>query len=1012
LSKKETYIYYSVFYKTEKELNHKIMNTSKLTKIITFLFFALPFTLFSQQLNHKLGDILVQLKAKKNIHTLTNEFQLFHGDSSRIEIKKAVVSDMNIWLLHLDYINIDELAFLEKIKKHSSVLNAQFNHFTSLRTTIPNDPEFPNQWQYLNDGTNGAIADADIDADLAWDIATGGVTTNGDTIVICVIDAGIDHDHEDLTGNIWVNHGEIQGNGIDDDNNGFTDDFQGWNSFSMTDNVFNNNNHGTSVAGIIGAKGNNNIGITGVNWNIKIMVVIGGSGMEDEVLTSYSYPLSHRKKYNETNGIEGAFVVATNASWGVDQGMASDFPLWCAFYDSLGHHGILNCGATANDNFNVDIEGDMPTTCTSDFLISVTNTNSSDIKFSDAGYGATSIDLGAPGALTWAVEPDNNYGSFGGTSAATPHVTGAIGLLYSAPCSNLPALALNDPAAAALLVKEYILNGVDPNISLDGITFTGGRLNVNNSIQTLMDSCGSCPPPSSLSASNIIDISTTLTWVENDSTLSANLRYRELPNENWVTLTNVESPFLLNNLTGCTNYEVQVESACSSEQSGFIYSHFFTTEDCCIAPSDLIVIDVTESSVSLSWTAIFAASSYYLELTPINPNQPPLFYNNTFTDKSILNLPPCTEFKITIQSDCDTGFSIYSDPTFFQTSGCGACRDLPYCTIESGGANLEWIANVTFNTLNNSTVSNGGYGDFTNLVDTEIEAGETYEISVSPGYAGSNFLEYFRAWIDYNQDGDFEDDGEIILASTDDVNTTVSNDVLIPTNAISGSTRMRVLMRWGGMNMSNPPPCEDIDFGEIEDYCISIIGGSSIACSPTNMIDTTLVNFNSLGINWVAPSTGYESFLIEYRKTGAMDWDSNESDELEELITDLEECSSYEFRIQTICEANALSDFSNIFIFNTKCEVSVGELPSEISNVAIFPNPFSDNIFINFSLGKKSVLDFELIAIDGQVVFKNILEKNIGEHSLEISDLKILPAGIYFLKIKTDNNFIIKKIVK
>lgn len=989
------------------------MYISKLPKIITLLIFIFPNMLFSQQLDHKLGDILVQLKNKKDIHSLTHDFHFFQGDSTQIEIKKAVVPDMNIWLLHIDYVNVDELVFLEKIKRHSAVLNAQFNHFTSLRSTIPNDPEFSNQWQYLNDGINGAITDSDIDADLAWDIATGGVTANGDTIVICVIDAGIDHDHEDLVGNIWVNHSEIQGNGLDDDNNGFTDDYRGWNSFSMTDNVFNNNDHGTSVAGIIGAKGNNNIGIAGVNWNIKTMVVIGGSGMEDEVLTSYSYPLRHRKKYNETNGAEGAFVVATNASWGVDLGMASDFPLWCAFYDSLGHHGILNCGATANDNFDVDIEGDMPTTCTSDFLISVTNTNSSDLKHSDAGYGATSIDLGAPGAETEAIEPDNNYGLFAGTSAATPHVTGAIGLLYSAPCSNLSGLALNDPPAAALLVKNYILNGVDPNVSLDGITFTGGRLNVNNSIQLLMDSCGICPPPSSLSSSNTIDISTTLTWINNDSTISANIRYRELPEGNWVTLTNLESPFLLNNLTGCTDYEVQVESVCSSEQSGFIYSHFFSTEGCCVAPNDLVLISANNNSAQIGWSEIFAASNgYQLLLTSPNPNITPLNISTNLSEFSFLELENCTEYLLKIRTDCDTSISDFSEYLTFETSGCGACRDLPYCEIKSDGANLEWIANVTFNTLNNSTASDGGYGDFTNLADTEIEAGETYEVSVSPGYSGSNFLEYFRAWIDYNQDGDFDDDGETILAPPDDVNTTVSNNVTIPANAFSGSTRMRVLMRWGGTNISDPSPCEDIDFGEIEDYCVNIIGGSGIACSPTNMIDTTLVNLNSMNITWEVPSTNYDSFLIEYRQEGTMDWDSNASEDLEELITELEKCSTYEFRVQTICNANTSSDFSEVFTFNTKCDVSIEELQNKISKVEIFPNPFSDNIFVNFSLGKKSVIDIEIVAVDGQVIFKNDLERNIGKHSIEISDLNYLPQGIYFLKIKTDHNFIIKKIVK
>lgn len=989
------------------------MIRTKFPKIIPILFLIFPTFLFSQQLDHRLGDILIQLSDEKDIDIIIQDHQTFQGDPTQITLKKSVVPFLNIWLLQIDYVNIDELLFLETIRRHPSVLNAQFNHFTTLRSTIPNDPEFPNQWQYLNDGSNGAIADVDIDADLAWDISTGGITANGDTIVVCVIDAGIDHDHEDLQGNIWINHAEIDGNGIDDDNNGFIDDVQGWNSFSMTDNVFNNNDHGTSVAGIIGARGNNNIGVTGVNWNIKTMVVIGGSGMEDEVLTSYSYPLSHRKKYNETNGNEGSFVVATNASWGVDQGMASDFPLWCAFYDTLGQYGILNCGATANDNINVDIDGDMPTTCTSDFLIGVTNTNSSDLLHSNAGYGANSIDLGAPGALTWTIEQNNEYGLFAGTSAATPHVTGAVALLYSAPCSNLPALAKNDPPAAALQVKEYILNGVDPNNSLAGITFTGGRLNINNSIHLLMDNCGSCPPPSSLTSSNTIDISTTLTWVNTDSTITANIRYRDLPDGTWTTIENVESPFLLNNLTGCTDYEVQIESVCSNEVSGFIYSHFFSTEGCCVAPDGLTLIEVSDDFAQISWTDVFAANNGYLaSLTSSNPNVPPININTNNNTLTINDLENCTEYLLTIRSDCDTSLSTFSEQLIFQTEGCGACLDLPYCEIESGGANLEWIANVTLNTLNNSTDSDGGYADFTSLPSTDLEAGETYEISVSPGYSGSNFLEYFRAWIDYNQDGDFNDDGETILAPVDDVNTTVNENVTIPTNAVSGSTRMRVLMRWGGSNISNPPPCEDIDFGEIEDYCVNIVGGNGIICASSNIIDTTQVSLNSINIEWEEPSSDYASFIIEYRKEGAMDWEVNTSGNLETAITNLEKCSNYEFRIQTICDTENSSDFSEIFLFNTKCDVGSEILTTSISKVSIFPNPFADQISVIFSLNNKTIIDIEMISPNGQILFKDMFESNIGQNTLNIDELKEFPQGVYFLKIKTENNFIIKKIVK
>ena len=892
----------------------------KLTKTITLLFFLLPLSIFSQQLDHVLGDLLIHIDKGEDIRTITKEYRQFDGIPTQIEIEKAIVPSMNIWLLHIDHNTIDEILFLEKIKRHPIVINAQFNHLTKLRSTIPNDPEFSNQWQYLNDGTNGNVADVDIDADLAWDISTGGLTANGDTIVVCIIDAGIDPDHEDLADNLWVNHNEIPNNGIDDDNNGFTDDYRGWNSFTGTDNVYNSDDHGTSVSGIIGAKGNNNIGVTGVNWDVKMMIVRGGSGEESEVLTSYSYALHNRKKYNETGGAEGAFVVATNASWGVDQGMAADFPLWCAFYDSLGTHGIINCGATANDNFNVEVDGDMPTTCTSDFLIGVTNLTSADIKHPNAGYGSTSIDLGAPGALTWTVEPNDNYGLFAGTSASTPHVTGAIALLYSAPCSNLPALALNDPPAAALLVKNYILNAVDPVADISSTTLTGGRLNVFNSIQMVMDSCGSCPAPSSLIASNMTDVTAMLTWVNNDSTISTNVRYRAVPNGAWTTIPNATSPLTISNLLGCTNYEAQVESVCTSEQSGYVYSHFFTTEDCCLPPTDLTIVSITESSVDLSWTPVFGAINYNLELTPTDPNLPPVLHTTSNATTAIQSLMACTEYQVQIQIECDTGFSIYSNAITFETSGCGYCKDLPYCAAKSDNATSEWIANVTFAALENTSASNNGYGNFTELASTDVDAGTTYSLSITPGYSGSSFVEFFKVWIDYNQDGDFEDHLELVINTQQAINTTLTEDVLIPMGAYSGSTRMRVMMVWSNMGVPEPNACEDIGFGEIEDYCLNIVGGDGT--------------------------------------------------------------------IPTI------------------------DLQKGINDVNIYPNPFTENILVKFNLFEKTNLHCELLTVDGKSIFNFSSEHYPGSNTFEIPNLEKLSQGIYFLKIKTEKETVIKKVVK
>ncbi|MCK4406329.1 MAG: S8 family serine peptidase, partial [Bacteroidales bacterium] len=442
--------------------------------------------------NYVPGELMIQIIPGKNLQLIESDFSSINLNSKILLSKR-----MNIWLFEFASGIISDEEVLSDIKNHTNILEAQFNHFISLRETIPNDTYFNEQWALKNTGQSGGVPDADIDATDAWDITTEGVTALGDTIVVAIIDGGVYINHEDL--DCWKNYNEIPNNGIDDDENGYIDDFDGWNAYSHTGNVV-SDDHGTHVAGIAAAKGNNGIGVSGVNWNAKIMPIAGSSTVESTVVEAYGYVLEMRASYNETGGEQGAFVVATNASFGVDLGQPEDYPLWGAIYDSLGIQGVLSTGATVNHNWNIDEVGDVPTAFESDYLITVTNTKNNDVKNTYAGYGLTTIDLGAPGTMIKSTRVNNNYGNKSGTSMATPHVTGAISMLFATADSSFLIQYQEDLPGVALIMKQYILDGVDINASLQNITVTGGRLNVYNSILLLQN-----PPVLSLNP-NVINM--------------------------------------------------------------------------------------------------------------------------------------------------------------------------------------------------------------------------------------------------------------------------------------------------------------------------------------------------------------------------------------------------------------------------------------------------------------------------------------------------------------------------
>ena len=354
-------------------------------------------------------------------------------------------------------------ALIPVLERDARVAYAEPNYLVPAATT-PNDPTYVRDWGLTNNGFTGGTTDADIDADEAWDIATGG----GD-IVVAVIDTGVDYTHPDLAANMWHNPGEVEGNGIDDDGNGFVDDYYGYDFANDDGDPIDDLGHGTHVAGTIGMAGNNGVGSAGVNWNARIMALKtdGGPGSSvADLIDAYNYLVMMRGR--------GVDVRVTNNSYGTFE-FGSFSQAWEQAIDAMGQAGILFVAAAGNEARTTEIETHYPSGFGSPSIIAVAATDHDDRYASFTNWGATGVDLAAPGESVWSTQPGNTYSWGSGTSMATPHVAGAAALVWSA-----------FPNLSAAEVKARLLNGADPigaiGANASYPTLTNGRLNVRNAL--------------------------------------------------------------------------------------------------------------------------------------------------------------------------------------------------------------------------------------------------------------------------------------------------------------------------------------------------------------------------------------------------------------------------------------------------------------------------------------------------------------------------------------------------
>jgi subtilisin family serine protease len=355
---------------------------------------------------------------------------------------------------------------LKKVRSNVFVIDGE--RLSQARQLLPIVDINPNKVLHLNNtpndlgstqwGIDNPSADG-VDANLvpAWLSTTG-----SKSIVVAITDSGIDMDHPDLQDNLWENTAEMHGEaGVDDDGNGFVDDFHGWNMALNSNGLEDNKRHGTHVAGIIGARGNNGLGIVGVNWEVSLMAI------------PFFYTVKETKIADAIRAIDyavenGAHVI--NASWGgdPDDEPPEQYSLLTEAIQRAADKDIVLVAAAGNYSSNNDKTGQIPANLDLPNIVSVGSVTGSGWASSFSNYGATTVDVFAPGSRIYSTMPGGSYDSKNGTSMAAPFVSGIVALLLS-----------KEPQLTAQDVVARLLASCDENSKLDDKCVCQGHINAD-----------------------------------------------------------------------------------------------------------------------------------------------------------------------------------------------------------------------------------------------------------------------------------------------------------------------------------------------------------------------------------------------------------------------------------------------------------------------------------------------------------------------------------------------------
>ncbi|HZE69175.1 MAG TPA: S8 family serine peptidase [Pyrinomonadaceae bacterium] len=434
----------------------------------------------TQRLNYLPGEVLVRFR-KDSPAKKSRRLELSLPESGRqIPLQlDDLGNDSFVEGLRLARVDpVDTLAAISALRVRPDVLYAEPNYLRR-KSLAPNDARYFEQWSLKNTGQSGGVSGIDIKAEQAWDITTG-----NRSIVVGIVDEGIDINHPDLRDNIWRNPGETPGNGVDDDNNGFVDDINGWDFVHDDNTVFDatgsypadeTDAHGTHVAGIVGAAGNNSVGVTGVNWQVSLMSLkfLGPtSGTTADLLRALAYAKMMRDLWSASGGLRGANIRVLNNSYGGRNQSQAEFDAIIA----LAQSNILFVAAAGNESSNNDLEPEYPASYKAPNVISVASFNRFQGISPFTNTGPLSVHLFAPGEDILSTTPGGTYDYFDGTSMASPHVAGVAALL----CAHVSSLTLDR-------LRSAILYSGDVYATSPFFTITSRRLNAFSALQTVSE---------------------------------------------------------------------------------------------------------------------------------------------------------------------------------------------------------------------------------------------------------------------------------------------------------------------------------------------------------------------------------------------------------------------------------------------------------------------------------------------------------------------------------------------